>query len=72
MQKEVERWNSPRLEQDTTLRVFGFVVLISIVTGVTFSLVPALRATRIDLSSSLKDSSRTVAGSRSLSDLVAG
>ncbi len=45
-------------------RVFAFVALLSIATGVVFSLIPALRATRLDVASSLKETSRSVAGSK--------
>ena len=45
-------------------RVFSFVALLSVATGVIFSLIPALRATRVDLSGALKETSRGVAGGR--------
>jgi predicted permease len=47
-------------------RVFGFVAGVSMLTGVVFGLVPALRATRVDLAGALKESSRSVTGSRSI------
>jgi len=47
-------------------RVFGFVAGVSMLTGVIFGLVPALRATRVDLSSAMKESSRSVTSSRSM------
>ena len=47
-------------------RVFAFVGLLSVLTGVVFSLLPALRATDSDLSESLKETGKRVAGSRSL------
>ena len=47
-------------------RVFGFLAGVSLLTGVVFGLVPALRATRVDLASAMKESSRSVTGSRSL------
>jgi predicted permease len=47
-------------------RVFGFVTAVSVLTGVLFGLVPALRATRVDLSSAMKESSRSVTSSRSI------
>ncbi len=46
-------------------QVFAFVALLSVGTGVVFGIVPALRATRLDLSASLKDNSRGVVGTRS-------
>jgi predicted permease len=54
--------------QDAPLdwRLLAFVALLSVATGIAFSLVPAIRATGVDLSSSLKDDGRGVAGSRSL------
>lgn len=47
-------------------RVFGFVGAVSLATGLIFSVVPALRATRLELSGALKEHSRSVAVSRSL------
>jgi predicted permease len=46
-------------------RVFGFVAGVSMLTGVVFGLLPALRATRVDLAGAMKESSRSVTGSRS-------
>lgn len=46
-------------------RVFGFVAGLSALAGVTFGLVPAFRATRLDLASAMKESSRSVSGTRS-------
>jgi predicted permease len=46
-------------------RVFGFVAGISMLTGVIFGLVPALRATRVDLSGAMKEGGRSVVGTRS-------
>lgn len=43
-------------------KVLAFTLGVSVVTGVLFGLVPALRAGRVDLSSVLKGTSRTVAG----------
>ncbi len=47
-------------------RVFGFVAGVSMLTGVVFGLLPALRATNVDLAGALKESSRSVTGSRSI------
>jgi len=51
--------------QNTTIdaRVLAFVAGISMLTGVIFGLMPALRATRVDLASAMKESSRSVAAS---------
>ncbi|HEV8485532.1 MAG TPA: ABC transporter permease [Blastocatellia bacterium] len=48
----------PRLD----LRVLGFTTAVSVITGILFGLAPALRATRVDLTPALKDSSRNVSG----------
>jgi len=45
------------------LRVLGFTFAVSLATGLLFGIVPALRATRIDLTSALKDSARGAIGS---------
>ena len=45
-------------------RVFGFVAGVSTLTGILFGLVPALRATRVDLAGAMKETSRSVTGSR--------
>ena len=47
-------------------RVFGFVVAVTCVTGIVFGIAPALRATRINVSDALKQTGRSVAGSRSI------
>ncbi len=46
-------------------RVFAFVFGLSVFTGMLFGLVPAFRATRVDLASAMKSESRSVAGGRS-------
>lgn len=54
---------NPRLD----LRVLGFTFGLSLLTGIVFGIVPALRATRLDLTPTLKDSGRSSsAASRSL------
>jgi predicted permease len=44
-------------------RVLGFTVAVTFLTGILFGLVPALRATRINLTESLRDSGRSTASS---------
>jgi hypothetical protein len=46
------------LEPSLDLRVFGFTLLLSVLTGLVFGTVPALRATRLDLTPTLKDAAR--------------
>ena len=45
-------------------QVLAFVAGISMLTGLTFGLIPALRATQIDLASAMKENSRSVVASR--------
>ena len=47
-------------------RVFAFVAVVVVLTGVVFGIVPAMRTTRADINSVLKETSRSVAGSRSV------
>ena len=46
-------------------RVLAFVVAVTTLTGVVFGLAPAVRATGMNVSHALKDTSRSVAGGRS-------
>jgi predicted permease len=52
----------PRID----LRVLGFTAAVTILTGILVGLAPALRATRMDLNSAVKDSGLAPRGSRSL------
>lgn len=45
-------------------QVLAFVVGITVLTGLTFGLIPALRATQVDLASAMKENSRSVVASR--------
>ena len=55
------------LEPQLDLRVLGFTVGLSLITGIIFGLAPAWRSTKVDLTPTLKDSGRTSsAASRSL------
>jgi predicted permease len=46
-------------------RILSYVFGLSLLTGIVFGLVPALRATRIDLASDLKVSGRSISGEKS-------
>jgi predicted permease len=52
--------------ENTTIdgQVLAFVAGISMLTGLIFGVIPALRATQVDLSSEMKENSRSVAASR--------
>ena len=63
----VADWGPRALEPKLDLRVLGFTLALSLLTGIIFGIVPAWRATKVDLTPALKDSSRgSSAASRSL------
>ena len=49
-------WGSIALRTTPDLHIFGYTVLVSLVTGVAFGLTPALQTLRTDVNSALKDS----------------
>ena len=56
---------APRIDQvGIDYRVLGFALAVSALTGVVFGLAPALKASRLDVSSSLKEGGRTGEGHR--------
>lgn len=58
--------NIPRLDEvGIDSRVMAFTFFISLVTGIVFGLVPAIRASRVDLNESLKEGGRSLGGGRS-------
>jgi len=55
----------PRAEEiGIDLRVLLFTILVSVLTGIMFGLLPAIRVSRTDISGSLKDSGRAISGPR--------
>ena len=58
----------PPINQSTVLdwRVLAFVLAVTTFTGILFGLAPALRATGVNVSDALKQTGRSVAGSRSI------
>ena len=60
----VSRDSIPRVDEiKLDLPALGFTLLVSLVTGMIFGLVPALRASKPDLNESLKEGGRTSGGS---------
>jgi predicted permease len=68
----VAKWSSqllpgaPGQAASIDWRVLSFVLGVTVVTGLVFGIAPALRATSMNVSATLKETSRSVAGSRSL------
>jgi predicted permease len=63
----VSDWGPRALEPRLDWRVLGFTLALSMLTGIVFGIVPAWRATKVDLAPSLKDNARgSSAASRSL------
>jgi putative ABC transport system permease protein len=66
--------NIPRLDEiGSDWRVLGFGIVVSLLTGLAFGLVPAVQASKVDLNQSLKDAGRNTpaaGGSRARSMLV--
>jgi len=57
--------NLPGADISLDLKVFGFALLCSLLTGVLFGIVPALFASRADINQALRESSRSSTASRS-------
>lgn len=55
-------WEKSFLEGQFDLRVLGFAIAISVLTGILFGMAPAWRSTRNDVNSSLKETARNIAG----------
>lgn len=57
-------WGGGALDLDLKLdlRVLGFTAAVSLLTGILFGVAPALRATRVELTQTLKESGRSVIG----------
>jgi macrolide transport system ATP-binding/permease protein len=53
-------WGAIALQVTPDIRIFGYTVLISLLTGVVFGLTPALQALRTDVNSALKDNGRVL------------
>ncbi|HEY3929703.1 MAG TPA: ABC transporter permease [Candidatus Koribacter sp.] len=55
----------PRLDQVTTdSRVLAFAIVLSLLTGIVFGILPALRISKMDPSTSLREGTRTSSGGR--------
>ncbi|MFN0107523.1 MAG: ABC transporter permease [Blastocatellia bacterium] len=63
----VNDWGPRSLEPKLDWRVLGFTMALSLLTGIVFGLAPAWKATKVDLTPTLKDSGRSSSAvSRSL------
>ena len=60
----VERWNHNLLTYAMDYRVLGYLMAMSIGTGLLFGLAPAFRVSRLDLQTALKDGGRGATGGR--------
>jgi predicted permease len=54
-----DSWNPPAFTARFDWRIFGFASLVSVVTGLLFGLGPAWAATRVELSTALKNTAQT-------------
>jgi predicted permease len=67
----VSRGPSPiPLDTHPDAKILGFTLAVSLLTGIVFGLAPAVRASRVDLNSVLKGTSRSVVGSTALAGRV--
>jgi predicted permease len=57
-------WDPPAFAARFDWRIFGFALLVSVATGFVFGLGPAWAATRVELSTALKDGARTATQSQ--------
>ena len=53
-------WDPPAFQARFSWQIFVFAAMVSVVTGLIFGLAPAWQATRVQVSSGLKDSGQTV------------
>jgi predicted permease len=64
-----ERWlngdGTTSIDLRLNLGVLAATITVSLIAGILFGLVPALRTTRVDLNDTIKETSRSVGGSRS-------
>jgi predicted permease len=60
------RWTDRTIDLQINLNVLGFTFALSVATGILFGLMPAFRATRLDLTPSIKEGSRNFSGRRRL------